>query len=560
MAARTTQHDGLLMQRIPALFDYLVEKERLSPTFTVFALLRLLVILGATAYLVFAPLSAIASRSLLVVLTLFTAYSAGLYVLLWRGRLCTRHLDLWVLAIDLAFCTAFVRVTGGVASDVRHAFYLISALQAYYYGMSRGLAVAAVSSLLYLASDLPALPAIHWTSGAVQLTFLFLLAASLGLMSDRERSRREVMEQLNRRLEQERERIQRIVGSIQDGIIVLDREGTITDWNWAMRQRYGVSAAEVVGKGIFEVFPRLREGGLEEQLAAIWAGRVPDFTLRDLTHETRDRGKVVLTLKGSALHGSRGEISGAVLVVEDTTESVRMRQAVQQAEKLATIGTLSAGIAHEINNPIGVISSRIELMLLETEGARLPGRVREDLRVIAKHADRVAKITRGLLSFARQQPWQVGWVDVNKLVDECLLLMEKQLIKEKIKVEKRLAAGLRPISGSANHLEQVVVNLLSNAREAMPEGGTLTVKTASENGGVVICVGDSGPGIPAEYLSKVFDPFFTTKVTGTGLGLSISFGVVEQHGGHLTVETEEGRGTTFTVWLPVDVARTEEGS
>jgi len=179
--------------------------------------------------------------------------------------------------------------------------------------------------------------------------------------------------------------------------------------------------------------------------------------------------------------------------------------------------------------------------------------VQEDLRVIDKHAQRVAKIARGLLSFARRAPWETTWVDLNRLLEEALLLVERQFAKEGILLERALEPGLPSIRGSLNHLEQVMINFLNNAREAMAGGGRLAVSSrrGRREGWVEVRIADSGPGIPAEHLSHIFDPFFTTKAAGTGLGLAVSYGIVQEHGGTIEVESAIGRGTTFVVALPV---------
>ena len=265
-----------------------------------------------------------------------------------------------------------------------------------------------------------------------------------------------------------------------------------------------------------------------------------------MQHETLRKGRVVLNLKGSLLrHGAH--VTGAVLLVEDITERVALERSARQAEKLAGLGTLAAGLAHELNNPIGIISSRAELMLLETETRPLPEEVREDLRVIHRHAQRVARIAQGLLSFARHSSGAQGSVDLNRLVDETLLLVEKTVVKDGVTLKRALARGLPPIWGDANALQQVIMNLLTNARDAVGSGGEIAVETAATADGVRLIVRDTGRGIPPEILPKIFDPFFTTKAEGTGLGLSISYGIVRDHQGTVDVQSQPGEGTTFVL-------------
>jgi PAS domain S-box-containing protein len=375
--------------------------------------------------------------------------------------------------------------------------------------------------------------------------------------------------------------IRNVVESIQDGVIVLDRQGRITEWNRAMEKGYGIAAAEVRGLSIVEVLPSLKTEAFGERLAWILEGD-QEIAVSGVEHETRHRGRVTMNIKGSPLRTLTGEVIGAVLALEDITERVQLERIARQSEKMAALGTLAAGIAHEINNPIGIITSRVELMLMEAREKELMPEVARDLRVIEKHAGRVAKITQGLLSFSRQAPWRLADVDVNQVVEEVLLLVEKQLAREQIVLKKNLTPGLPKIVGSTNHLEQVLVNLLTNAREAMPHGGTLSVSTAVHRGPlsnhplpedhpghrssvigdrmVEIRITDSGPGIPREVMTRIFDPFFTTKEEGTGLGLSITYGIVREHGGTITVESRPGEGSTFIIHLPIEGTSRGEGT
>jgi signal transduction histidine kinase len=232
--------------------------------------------------------------------------------------------------------------------------------------------------------------------------------------------------------------------------------------------------------------------------------------------------------------------------ITDVTARRVLERSARQAEKLASLGTLAAGLAHELNNPIGIISSRAELTLLDAESKALPEDVAEDLRVIHRHAQRVARIAHGLLSFSRHSSGEQGRVDLNRVVDETLLLVEKMIVNDGIAFRRALAPDLPPIWGDANALQQVVMNLVTNARDAV-KGGVETTATIEPPGGVRLVVHDTGPGIPPELLPKIFDPFFTTKAEGTGLGLSISYGIVRDHQGTVDVQSTPGEGTTFVL-------------
>jgi signal transduction histidine kinase len=227
---------------------------------------------------------------------------------------------------------------------------------------------------------------------------------------------------------------------------------------------------------------------------------------------------------------------------------------IVQTEKLSSLGTLVAGIAHEINNPIGIIANRVEVLRLEHDEHCLDETLKDDLAVIHRHAHRVGEITRALLTYARQSSHEQTLLDLNAVVRSALLLWQPQA-QQQVRVSTTLAPRLPAIKGNFTQLQQVVINLLSNALDATLAGGTIGIHTRSEAGppaAVVLEVSDTGIGIPPEHLSKVFDPFFTTKPPGkgTGLGLSVCLGIVQDHQGTITVRSQVGQGSTFIVVLP----------
>ncbi len=228
------------------------------------------------------------------------------------------------------------------------------------------------------------------------------------------------------------------------------------------------------------------------------------------------------------------------------------QQALVRTERLASIGGLAGGVAHEINNPTGVILTRADYLLRIAAEEKLSAEVIEDLTAIRKQAERIARITGALLSFSRQQPGPKRAVRVDEIVGEALALVEPSLKDGAIKVVKEIDPGVPAIHGDKGRLEQVLVNLFKNACDAMGQGGTLTVRAAHAGGVVSLGVRDTGSGIPPEVQAKIFEPFFTTKEVGkgTGLGLSIAYGIVAEHGGELRLSSAPGEGTEFTLVLP----------
>ena len=243
-----------------------------------------------------------------------------------------------------------------------------------------------------------------------------------------------------------------------------------------------------------------------------------------------------------------------------------LRHAIEEVEathvrlvhsaKLVAIGETYAGLAHEINNPLGIMLSRVRLMLAAPErrhGDALVG----DLETIDRHGQRIANTVRSLLQFSRKTAFELDATDLNGVVADVVAHVERPFAAQGVRVTTSLGAPLPTIRGSRDHLQQVLLNLLTNARDAMPGGGTVTVRTRAGDGVVVAEVEDSGIGMAADVQARVFEPFFTTKREGlgTGLGLSVSHSIVTAHGGEIDVESEEGRGTRFQIRLPVPGAQ-----
>jgi PAS domain S-box-containing protein len=511
-------------------------------------LLRTLALLGAGAWVVLAPAD---QRSSALVLTVagFLAYSIAVEAALWWRPAATLRLNLWVLLIDQVLALTLIHLTGGARSALYLALPLIAALQAYYYGTRRGLTVAVVSAAGYLVVVWPTIEGIDVPNAAIRVVVLLGAAISVGILADLElRERTRVTSLTAEAIDRERY-IRSVVESLREGLIALDRDGRVVAWNRAMEQWCGVPGDELMGRELFDVNPNFKHEGVAEPLRQLLRGDIDEFKLEGVAHETLRGERVAWNIRGGLIRQGAAP-AGAVLLIEDITERVGLERVARQSEKLAALGTLAAGLAHELNNPIGIISSRAELMLLEAESAPLSADVAEDLRVIQRHAQRVARIAQGLLSFSRHSSGERGRVDLNRVVDETLLLVEKMIVKDGITFRRALTPGLPPIWGDANALQQVVMNLVTNARDAVRGGGEISVETSAAvepAGGVQLVVRDSGPGIPPEILPKIFDPFFTTKAEGTGLGLSISYGIVREHQGTVDVQSAPGKGTTFVL-------------
>ena len=342
--------------------------------------------------------------------------------------------------------------------------------------------------------------------------------------------------------------------SAAEAIIVVNRQGSIVLVNARTEMMFGYRRGELIGQTLELLVPeRVRETHVRHRAGYFAEPRVRRMG-QDLVLAGRRKDGTEFPVEISLSYVETPEGLLAMAFVTDITERVELQRATRQSEKLAALGTLAAGIAHEINNPLGIISSRIEVMMLEAENEPLPKALTDDLLTVHKHAERVARIAQGLLSFSRQASTELGPVDVNRVVEDTVLLARGQIEKAGITLAVSLAPALPPIRGNASALAQVILNLLTNARDASERGGEVAVRTGLANDdeeSIEIVVGDHGHGMDAATLARIFDPFYTTKPTGTGLGLSIAYGIVHDHGGTITAESRSGDGTRFFIRLPV---------
>jgi PAS domain S-box-containing protein len=523
-----------------------------GPRVLALPLLRGLAVFAGFVWVLLAPPKYAEWGGVHTVLLTFFCYSVALIAALGRWPHVLLRFSLTVLVVDLTFALLLIRFTGGPDSALFLALLLIVGLQSYYYGLKRGLAVGFGSGGAYVLMVWSMIERSDVANIAIHLVMLVGTALGVGLIGRAEESERLRVLALTSEAQDRERYIGSVVDSLYEGVVALDSRGRITAWNRAMEDRCGLPADQVRGRALLECVPSYGREPLAEPLRQVLRGESAEFALEAMEHETVRGERVIQNLKCRALREA-GHPVGAVLLVQDVTGRVVLERSARQAEKLAAVGTLAAGLAHELNNPIGIISSRIEIMLLEAESQSLPAGVADDLRVLHRHAQRVGKIAQGLLSFARQSSGQRGAVDLNRLVAETVLLVEKQMARDGIVVKCALAPWLPAVGGDANALQQVVLNLVTNARDVLGAGGEIAIETApvlDGSGAARLTVRDTGPGIAPETLPRIFDPFFTTKPEGTGLGLSISYGIVREHQGTIDVQSRPGEGTTFVLTFP----------
>ncbi len=364
-------------------------------------------------------------------------------------------------------------------------------------------------------------------------------------------------------LDRLREFNENVLESLDDGLVVLDLEDRVVRWNHALEQLYGMPRAVAIGRPLAEVFePRFVEAisaARRENPFGATLYRVP-LTSRT----TADRPLLVnaATVPLRTHVGPEVRTTGTIILIEDISARIQLEEQLQVSEKMASIGLLAAGVAHEVNTPLTGISSFTQMLL---EGADPEDPKTRLLEKIERQTFRAAKIVNGLLNLSRQGSGtgaDRANVDLNAVINDVLGLLEHQLENSKIKVRRELESPSPVVTGAEYKLQQVFLNLFLNARDAMPKGGWLSVVTRIEDDRALITVGDTGSGIPSEHLARIYDPFFTTKSIGqgTGLGLSISYGIVREHGGSIAVESVLGQGTRFTVSVPLARAYTSRAS
>jgi PAS domain S-box-containing protein len=364
-----------------------------------------------------------------------------------------------------------------------------------------------------------------------------------------------------------REFNENILESLDDGLVVFDADERIVRWNRALEGFYGMPRTAAIGRQLSEVFDRpfvdaLHAARRENPYGATLY-RVPITRHSASTRHDDQSLKLLVNATAVPLQGQAGagQVAGTILLVEDITDHVHLEEQLQISEKMASIGLLAAGVAHEVNTPLTGISSFTQMLL---DGADPADPKTVLLEKIEKQTFRAAKIVNGLLNLSRPGTGDNERVpvDINAVITDVFSLLEHQFGVGKIKVRRELSPESVVVPGSEHQLQQVFLNLFLNARDAMPRGGWLSVVTRIDGESVVAEVSDTGSGIPSEHLARIYDPFFTTKSIGrgTGLGLSITYGIVREHQGAIRCDSAIGQGTRFTLTLPLEQARARSAS
>jgi PAS domain S-box-containing protein len=385
-------------------------------------------------------------------------------------------------------------------------------------------------------------------------------------ISDRKRIEQELRqahEELDRRKSRElrdyQNRLALIVDSSQDAIIGKNLDGIVTHWNKGAEDIYGYTAQEMIGKPVSMLAPPERADEIPAILEKIRGGERVEYF--ESVRVTKDERKLHVSISVSPIYDGDGKVVGASTIARNITAQKKTEDQLRQSQKMEAVGRLAGGVAHDFNNLLGIVTACSELLRSRVDAGSV-----EYIDNIREAAKRGASLTRQLLAFSRRQPTQSQLLDLNERLKEVSKLL-KPLMGDDVEIVLRPHSGNAIVEADPVYLDQIIVNLAVNARDAMPRGGRLIIKTSvfdldesfvrehpvmSAGRYVMMAISDNGIGMDEAILSRIFEPFFTTKEAGkgSGLGLATVYGIVKQSGGHVWVYSEVGHGTTFKIYLP----------
>jgi two-component system NtrC family sensor kinase len=363
---------------------------------------------------------------------------------------------------------------------------------------------------------------------------------------------------MEKELREANEFLTSLIESSVDGIIAADTEGKVLIFNRGAENILGYKPEEVVGKiDISGIYPPGVAKEVMQKLRSREFGGVGKLSSFPLLFRRKDGELIECDLSASLIYNEAGKEVVNVGIFKDLRERLGIerelrstREALLQAEKLAAMGRLTSQIAHELNNPIYGIMNTLELLKSEVPPESKRRRI---LDLSLSETVRLSEMLRSMLSFSKPEEEKKIPTKVNEIIEGILLVMEKQMREANIRVTTVFSKDIPEIMASTNQIRQVMLNMIKNGKESMPSGGILNIRTMRSEGNVIIIIRDTGVGIPEEIRDKIFDAFFTTKqkVKGVGLGLSVCYGIIKDHGGDIKVESEMGKGTHFTITLPV---------
>jgi len=462
---------------------------------------------------------------------------------------------------DIFLVTFLVHLTGGIDSGFSPLYHLTIISASIILYRRGGYFAASLASILYggmldmqYYNVLGFVRSLNFT--AMQVLYLvfinilsfYTVALLSGYLSERLRKTRQELREKSTDFNDLRALQEHILKSIGSGILTMDLEGHITSWNPAAEHITGYSYAEIRGR-LQEVFGNSLRGLF---------GHTEDLKENPFRFDgqiiKKDGNTAILGMAASLLRDEKDDVRGIILIFQDITAMVQMEERIRRQERLATVGSLAAGIAHEIRNPLASLSGSIQVLQGELD---LKGDNRHLMDIVVRETDRLNTIITDFLEYARPKTTQGDRIVISSVLDETITLLKnsKEFV-EGISISCTVDPTIT-LRGDARRMRQVFWNLLINSCQAMPNGGEMTISanpvshSEDDSEWCEIIIADTGQGISLEHLAKIFDPFFTTKVGGTGLGLAIAYRIIEDHGGTIAVEAEEERGTKFRILIPM---------
>jgi len=471
---------------------------------------------------------------------------------------------------DILLVSILVYLTGGVDSNFALLYHLTIISASIILYRRGGYLSASLSSILYGGMiDMQYYNVFGFVRSqnftAVQVMYqvfiniisFYSVAFLSSYLSERLRRTRQELREKSMDFDDLRVLQEHILRSVGSGILTMDLEGYITSWNPAAEHITGYSHSEIREQWK-EVFGTSIKGLF---------GHTDDLKVRPFRFEgnvvKKNGGTAILGMVASLLKDERDEVRGIILIFQDITKMAEMEEQVRRQERLASVGSLAAGIAHEIRNPLASLSGSIQVLQGELN---LQGDNRHLMEIVLRETDRLNTIITEFLEYARPRATQNDRIVLSSILEETATLLKNS---RDFHDGTRLILDIDPtlaMQGDVQRVRQVFWNLLINACQSMPDGGEIRIRahalTVSDAGMDVleILISDTGQGIPRDYLDKLFDPFFTTKTGGTGLGLAIVYRIIEDYGGTIAVESQDGHGAQFTIRLPMTEAPAEQSS
>jgi PAS domain S-box-containing protein len=445
----------------------------------------------------------------------------------------------------------------------RRAYYIPIIYAAFVFGKRGGVLTAAACAIpfaVHAQINLNNAFAMGFDN-ALEIASYFAVGLLFGTLRDMEEARTRELEQLSRQLEEAYRKLEEraiqvinvrdytasILKSITSGVITVGPDGSVTTANPAAERMLVMSEFEMVPKPVTSLF--LDDGGISGDVAKVLSGRLP-IALREATVVTPSGHEVHVQASTSRMRAAGGSILGAVVTLEDVSDVRALTEQLIRADRLAAMGELTAGVAHEVRNPLGVIRASVQLL----EDAQCDQqRIADAASVIKQEIDRLDRVIKALLDFGRPSRPTLVHTDVNEVLGDVVLFTNRFAKQSDVVIKESFASALPPVVADPDQLKQVFLNLVTNAVQAMEKtGGEIELVTRGDGDYVEISISDDGPGIAEQDLPKVFDPFFTKRAEGTGLGLTIVHRIIDEHDGHIEVSSSP-QGTRFTVSLPAAI-------